>query len=140
MSGKKKITLKTLPTATAQEVFDQVVGHLLRQGERCAGPVHRHEFRFGLLDVDIGKPYCLYRNNEGMKCAAGCLIGDDEYRLSMEGHAWGEIAPEEHAELIITLQLIHDLYTPSIWASKLRDLAIARHLDPGIIGETIRGR
>lgn len=28
------ITLKTLPNATAQEVFDQVATHLLTQGEK----------------------------------------------------------------------------------------------------------
>ena len=60
------ITLKTLPQATAQEVFDQVTQHLLKQGKAARS----------------GTGACRYRvetRGEILKCAAGCLIADDEY-------------------------------------------------------------
>ena len=65
------ITLKTLGKATAQEVFDQVATHLLTQNERS-----------------LDGASCSYRNCDGLKCAAGCLISDDEYDNQMEGIDW----------------------------------------------------
>lgn len=47
-----------------QEVFTTVSKHLLAQGVAC-----RNE------DDD-----CMYRNEEGLKCAVGCLISDEAYR------------------------------------------------------------
>lgn len=104
------ITLKTLPQATAQEVFDQVAEHLLKQGERSG----------------IAKN-CWYRW-DNYKCAAGCLIGDDEYDESMEGKYWAnlilaKIAPPEHSDLIISLQNVHDNHSPLEWRDKLRVVA-----------------
>jgi len=40
------ITLKTLPQATAQEVFDQVARHLLTQGKKS---------------ISENNQYCMYR-------------------------------------------------------------------------------
>ena len=90
------ITLKTLPQATEQQVFDQVATHLLTQGRKSE---------------NAGT--CLYRGPEGTKCAAGCLIGKSEYRAYWEGRSWSGLAgegsvPEEHLDLIIALQKIHD--------------------------------
>lgn len=56
-----KITLKNLHEATEQQVFDQVAGHLLTQKEVLPSPA------------------CFYRGPNGLKCAAGCLIANDEY-------------------------------------------------------------
>jgi hypothetical protein len=55
------ITLETLPQATAQEVFDQVATHLLTQRQRSTT-----------------KGNCAYRGDDGLKCAAGCLLGPDD--------------------------------------------------------------
>ena len=69
---KTKITLKTLEQATAQEVFDQVAEHMLTQYE-----------------LSMLNDTCVYRGYSGLKCAAGCLIGDDEYNNElMEGFTW----------------------------------------------------
>lgn len=95
------ITLKTLPTATPQEVFDHVVNHLFVQGKQS------------LYYAPDEFPCCMYRNPEGLKCAAGCLIADEEYDKSFERRPWQDLidkglVPKEHHELIKILQDIHD--------------------------------
>jgi hypothetical protein len=65
------ITLKTLGKATLQQVFDQVANHLMDQGERAA------------TVNSSGRVTCYYRLND-LKCAAGCLIGDDEYESRID--------------------------------------------------------
>lgn len=107
------ITLKTLPQATAQEVFDHVAAHLLKQNQKA-------------INLD---GLCMYRTPSGLKCAAGCLIGDDEYTSEFEGESWSVLAedqrlvPDNHFDLIFALQGIHDLDDPSIWQEKLSILA-----------------
>lgn len=94
------ITLKTLPQATAQEVFDQITRHLLKQGKAARS----------------GTGACQYRvetQGEVLKCAAGCLIADDEYSRLFESVAWNDLVndgkvPSNHANLIWHLQRIHD--------------------------------
>lgn len=108
------ITLKTLPQATAQEVFDQVAGHLLRQMKQC-------------INNDLSEPVCQYRYN-GLMCAAGCLIAEDEYTPEMEGLEWvslvgEEFVPGNHEALIMDLQKIHDQWMPDNWARRLEQLA-----------------
>ena len=111
------ITLKTLPQATEQEVFDQVASHLLKQGEKSAN-------RNG---------GCRYRY-EDKKCAAGCLIGDDEYYSSLEAEPWSILSsrkkvPCEHADLIGRLQTIHDAKDAENWELELKRLALVRNLN-----------
>ena len=98
------ITLSTLKDATAQQVFDQVVTHMIKQGERSI----RH-----------GSKMCLYRGDKGLMCAAGCLIADDEYQPQFDngagngGGTWDRLVsnqtvPEHHQNLIVALQRAHD--------------------------------
>ena len=108
------ITMATLPQATAQEVFDQVAAHLLAQGRKSHMP--------------NSTTACAYRGSEGAKCAAGCLIGDDEYRPEFERHTWGELCddfdgPKQHRELVRYLQMVHDRALPSEWRDRLRGCA-----------------
>lgn len=117
MNNSKTITLKTLSQATAQEVFDQIVNHLLTQNKQC----------------ENNESKCMYRSGN-LKCAAGCLIADDEYNSDMEGHSWyslvyNEIVPETHRDLINSLQDIHDIWKPDIWKSKLKEFAINYELE-----------
>lgn len=105
------ITLKTLPDATAQEVFDQVKNHLLKQNLRSMSG-HR----------------CRYRGPYGTKCAAGCLIGDDEYSVELEHKNWKtlseqNIVPGNHLILIRKLQTIHDSFSVLSWPGKLKKVA-----------------
>lgn len=110
------ITLKTLPKATAQEVFDQVTRHLLTQMKRAVS------------SELIGGNGCMYRLGN-LKCAAGCLIGDDEYNEAlMEHHDWSsllsrKLVPRAHFDLILELQQIHDGYLPLTWRAQLKCLA-----------------
>ena len=104
------ITLKTLPDASAHDVFNQVALHLLNQGERA-------------IDGD-----CVYHAPDGLRCAAGCLISDDEYKEGMEWNGWLDLVdagwvPIEHANLILALQQLHDTESPENWAGALYKLA-----------------
>lgn len=89
------ITLATLEEATAQEVFDQVVNHLRKQNKQA-----------------MSNSKCCYRHGD-LKCAAGCLISDDEYHKNMEGSTWFILIDRfristAHQDLIFMLQDIHD--------------------------------
>ena len=103
------ITLATLPQATEQEVFDQAAKHLLTQNTKST----------------VGDVNCRYRGENGLMCAAGCFISDDEYDPEMEGEIWQELilAPNKHKELINDLQIIHDDCLVEDWESELVDLA-----------------
>lgn len=108
------ITLATLPQASAQEVFGQVAKHLLTQGGRSTA-------------TDVGE-FCAYRGDDGCKCAAGCLIGDEEYDPSWERVSWFILArtgrvPKKHSYLVHRLQRIHDKMPPSEWRYALSRLA-----------------
>lgn len=101
-----KVTLGNLHEATAQQVFDQVLNHLREQGKQS-----RCEITKG----------CVYRSDAGLKCAAGALIADDEYKTTMdcdEDTSWvnletlGLVPRTEHSEMIVAMQNTHDSYGP----------------------------
>jgi hypothetical protein len=112
------ITLKTLPDATAQEVFDQVANHLLTQNKES------------IKDLQ-----CQYHYNE-LKCAAGCLIAEDEYdpKMDLRNHSWIGLInkfgiTDKHHQLITRLQFIHDKYSPNNWKTELIELAEKKGLN-----------
>lgn len=110
------ITLKTLAQATEQEVFNQVVRHLLIQNKRS------------LIGSD-----CAYRSPEGLRCAAGCLIADDEYQHDLEGLTWfalidHRMVPDYHSDLILALQKVHDGCDPKTWRQELERVAASHGL------------
>lgn len=116
------ITLKTLPNATKQEVFNQVAHHLLTQDRQSFGPYN-------------DTSGCAYRGTHSDKCAAGCLMSDEEYRVEWEGKSWGKlvkikIAPDTHDWLISRLQHIHDSVQPQNWQEALNQLAESQGLLP----------
>ena len=116
------ITLKTLHKATAQEVFDQVASHLLNQNESS---------------YDEETDQCRYRYGD-LKCAAGCLIANDEYDAEFESYTWGELIldyrfPDVHQHLIQSLQHVHDYNNPKDWANKLIVLAERHGFDPQVV-------
>jgi len=105
------ITLKTLPKATAQEVFNQAVTHLLTQNKKS---------KEGLS--------CMYLSESGLKCAAGCFISEDEYKKKMENQPWTFLAengdvPREHSLLIRDLQQAHDTFEVIKWDRRLEGVA-----------------
>lgn len=106
---------------SAQEVFDKVAAHLLTQDKRSTrGP--------DILSL------CMYKTSTGLKCAAGCLIPDEEYCPSFEGSAWNILVESKSVEnnnvdLIVKLQYIHDKFMPGEWKGQLTTLAKELNLE-----------
>lgn len=112
------ITLKTLPLVSAQQVFDQVVEHLRTQKAKS--------YREGRS--------CAYRGDNGAKCAAGCLISEDEYSAKMENETWDYLAktgvvPADHDHLIKELQELHDDVDVIHWEEALKHVATRAKLE-----------
>lgn len=108
-------------TLTEQEVFTQVVTHLLTQGKPAFDSTGQ----------------CAYRGTEGSMCAVGCIITDEEYNPGMEGQNVYDLLgdglfPErlrEHVVLLGKLQNIHDNCGYYSWPRLLEQLANERRLD-----------
>lgn len=102
---------------SAQEVFNIMYKHLLTQNKRCTIAIESET-----------EARCRYRGPDGLKCAAGCLIPDEEYNISMENVGWigltnrGQV-PREHRDLILDAQMIHDWVEPEDWKAELEKLA-----------------
>lgn len=101
-----------------QEVFDQVVRHLRKQG--CQSREN------GM---------CQYRGPEGRKCAAGILIPDSKYRPELEGFRVGDcgisdifLAQNINLEFLSELQYTHDTFEPTEWESRFVILAKQHNL------------
>lgn len=100
-----------------QEVFDKVAEHLLTQ--------HRKSIR-------NGNP--AYYGLNGMRCAIGVLIPENEYREEFENKAVARIKASVPAlrdlnvALLDDLQDVHDGFKPSIWATQLRRVALRHDL------------
>lgn len=107
----------------AQTVFNKVAIHLLKQKKKS---------QFGAT--------CLYRSRGGLKCAAGCLIPDEQYHLVkiLEGYPWNslvrhKIVSSSHYNLISSLQQIHDTEDLSDWKRSLYKIAMTFGLNPKIL-------
>ena len=76
---------------------------------------------------------CLYRGPDGLKCAVGHLLTDEEHNEDMEhqsaldlyeaGLLPARLDPEQNIYFIIELQGIHDDYLPKEWHRALGELA-----------------
>lgn len=113
-----------------QEVFDIVSNHLLTQMKRSSVSFqtpdrHNHE-------------NCMYLNPDGLKCAAGALIPNDQYSPDFEGQAWESLADNGFVERIhlipiAELQNIHDWIKPEDWKFELVAFAKQYNLSHSII-------
>jgi hypothetical protein len=102
---------------TMQEIFDEVCNHLITQNQRALNETAN----------------CVYRAENGLKCAAGCLIKDEHYSpaLEMLGADEGVVTqaleksgvPAEYNELVFDLQSVHDNTPVSFWKKSLRQVA-----------------
>lgn len=111
---------KSLKKLTNQQVFDKVAAHLLTQ-KRRAQVDSRCKYR-AVLD-----------NGEVLKCAAGCLIPDEEYTPNFEGKTvYGHISSEggwsfegavQNVAFLFALQTIHDMHPPEEWLVEFATLA-----------------
>lgn len=105
---------------TPQEIFDRVVTHLRKQGKKA------------VIENEFGDISCLYRTPDGLKCAVGCLIEDDEYDPSFEGKPIGIVCEInaiiskklcKHLCLVCSLQFTHDLCVIHDWESRFQFIA-----------------
>lgn len=125
----KKTALPSLkPGMGLQKVFDRVSIHLLTQRQ---------------MSLD-GNGVCVYRGQNGMKCAIGCLIPDSVFNKSYEGSQiltlWLDHSNSKMVKYLQSLinkkdtvedikmfydrlQEIHDLYTVANWKFHLQRFA-----------------
>ncbi len=100
-----------------QEVFNTVYKHLLTQRKTAQ-------------KASTGR--CLYRTHDGLRCAVGCLLTDDEARrlddvtgtvteLYEEGALPDRLVPV--LTLLQELQSVHDTYPVEFWESHLMRVA-----------------
>ena len=110
--------LETL--AGAQSIFDSVCQHLARQGMPSVLPVKG----------------CAYRGPDGLKCAVGFLLRDEELYPEIEGRTADmvDLPPRlrPHVKLLVDLQLAHDEHTTGAelvralkWAARNHGLSSA---------------
>lgn len=122
----KEITIDNLDSSTPQEVFDFIATHLLTQKEKST---NKHG---SILDHNPNTE-CRYRGSRGLKCAAGCIIPDEDYDRDFEGRAWFTVVDYSgfsgaHIGLISTLQNIHDTINVQHWPQRLKELALSQKL------------
>lgn len=118
-------------TMTAQEVFDAVVAHLVQQGAKC-GDEDRCYYR-----GPVGSPL------EGMKCAVGALISDEEYVSEMDdpwhsssahGLMTRGLLPERLVPTVMllnSLQRVHD--SGKDWVDGLQRVAGRYRLNAALV-------
>lgn len=101
---------------TNQEAFDTMVRHLRKQGRKSQ---------------DDERQTCLYRGPNGLKCAVGALIPDEEYRPEWDekGMSASKIVKCCHAlqgvdsNLLSIMQTIHDHCSITNWEAHFKSTA-----------------
>ena len=119
---------------TCQETFNMVATHLLTQGRRSKSTRG-----------------CRYRYYDDftqtmLKCSGGCLIPDDQYSSSMEGHhvLYSSVANVleqcgHDLTMVLNLQDIHDRFPVGEWVFRLKDYAIKMGLNTDVIDNFKKG-
>lgn len=99
---------------TNQEAFTAMVQHLRKQG--CKSQDEQHQT-------------CLYRGPNGLKCAVGVLIPDEEYRDEWDEKGW-QVAKLEcvslrgiDMHLLKQMQSTHDHISVPFWESHFEGIA-----------------
>lgn len=105
---------------TQQELFDRVATHLLTQKAKAIGADGR----------------CRYRAPNGLTCAIGCLIPEEQYDPELEGCTVfntriREVAGFQMAlsDLAADLQRLHDYESPEHWCAELKEVAANHRLN-----------
>ena len=114
------ITLKNIAEESLQDIFDQAANHLLTQ-----------------MKQSRGNNMCLYRSDDGLKCAVGCFIADDEYIGDMEGECVETLIvngrmssiSRDRLKLLDKLQSMHDGLDTDQWSSALEGIAAEFNLN-----------
>lgn len=102
-----------------QEIFDTVANHLLTQNAKAQDGFH-----------------CRYRTKDGLKCAIGCLIKEEDYKPEMEYHLADGPRISELSYLksvkgsfLRKLQFIHDIWNVADWKIQLERFAKKENLE-----------
>lgn len=116
---QRKLIRELTEHTTAQKLFDYISAFLVRQKVQS-----------------IKNGNCLYRGPRGLMCAVGCIIPDSVYRPTFEGLTVDDLLydglrlPDKeeskqfwmildnHRELLVRLQLVHDGGTPGAPSDK----------------------
>jgi hypothetical protein len=130
--------MTTEDKAKAQHTFDQVAAHLIEQGEKSLTAV----------DDDSEFAHCVYRGPNGLRCAIGFCISNEDYDIRMEEKSLASqinFAPGltvldkvgaqyyRNAAFLNLLQLIHDCSSVLEWPESLKDFAKKYDLDDSIV-------
>tara|TARA_B110000908_G_C9828683_1_gene260374 strand:+ start:44 stop:403 length:360 start_codon:yes stop_codon:yes gene_type:complete len=110
---------------TNKQIYTKVSKHLLKQGKRSED------------GTGVAGNNCVYRSSDGLMCAVGCLIPDDQYYSGLEGQdvnkgmvldtLRGVIGTRWYTkackiDLLEKLQFIHDQVAVDRWAIQLKKL------------------
>ena len=108
MTPEQALQVKALRTRSDRsEIFNYVIDHLRKQGERVAA-------RWRCT------PIRAYRSSEGTMCAVGALITDDEHQFRWEGQGIDNLLKQsdlpptlhkcltQHESMLLELQTFHD--------------------------------
>ena len=86
------------------------------------------------FSISLNGKSCLYRGPNGLKCAAGLLIPDEDFDLSWEGQSVSSVCGNEVSKYFATRYSKDDMtfikrvqMTHDGWAEKLNVDAIPRH-------------
>ena len=117
----KKISLQNINEFSLQEIFEKVSNHLISQNKKS---------QFNIMEMNKRPKItsgndCYYRI-ENLKCAAGCLISDEEYKVEFEKNIFDDLCrkffPNTRTEIILfvrDLQIIHDKNPVGWWKDEL---------------------
>jgi hypothetical protein len=109
---------------TLQNIFNHVALHLMNQKKKAMA----------------ANGQCRYRTTDGLRCAVGCLIPEDEYDEHIEESTLNDLINQKRPHLSPTLerliyssdksynllsdlQLLHDESNSRNWESNLKELA-----------------
>lgn len=122
---------------TTQEIFNTIINGLREQGCKSG----RMEEKTNVYGPTGQEFVCLYRDDNGNKCAAGWIIPDDLYTPDMERVKFANSCmskyvslpfvnvrdvlelTEESVLLIDRLQFIHDFLDVSEWEDRFQEIA-----------------
>ena len=98
---------------TTQQVFDTVCEHLITQGAKSK--------------VKAGKP--AFKNENGLKCAVGCLIEDYDVKMESYGSSLNRLFEGYdslshlviHLPLLMSLQRAHDYSSPETFVEDVKE-------------------
>ena len=120
----KTISLDNLHECSLQEVYKFVASHLLIQNKKS-------------LSIR-GK--CLHKDQDGNRCAIGCLVGDRAEEFDNYDLIWTDLVrrknlTDNHQYELGKLQRIHDSKKVEDWKDELKQFGEEQGLDTNFLGE-----